>query len=56
MPLPILKDIPYTLLIPAALLIGLAPFVPEPHLLEKLRMLLHGDLRRPLDILSLIHI
>jgi hypothetical protein len=42
--------------IPLPLLIGLtlfmlgAPFVPEPHLVEKMRMLADGTLTRPLDI------
>jgi hypothetical protein len=54
MPLPFLKDIPYTLLVPAAILMALAPFAPEPHLVEKLRMLLHGTLRRPIDIFDLV--
>lgn len=43
----------YKLLIPAAILLGLAPFVPEPHLVEKLRMLVNGDLRKPIDIFDL---
>lgn len=34
----------------AALALGLASFSPEPHLVEKLRMLTKGDLRQPLDI------
>jgi len=33
--------------------LGLAPFVPEPHLLEKLRMLAGGTLSRPIDIFDL---
>ncbi|MBF0143517.1 MAG: RND transporter [Magnetococcales bacterium] len=37
-----------------ALLLGVAPLVPEPHLLEKLRMLVGGTLRRPLDIFDLL--
>ena len=41
-----------TLLIPAVLL-GLAPFAPEPHLLEKLRMLSQGALHQPIDIFDL---
>ena len=53
MPLPILKDIPYSILVPLAILMALAPFFPEPHLVEKLRMLLHGTLRRPIDIFDL---
>ena len=53
MPLPILKDIPYGALIVLSIFLGLAPFVPEPHLVEKLRMLLQGTLKRPLDIFDL---
>lgn len=41
------------MLIPLALLLGCAPFVPQPHLLEKLRMLLGGTLSRPIDIFDL---
>lgn len=41
-----------TLAIPAVLL-ALAPFVPEPHLLEKVRMLMQGTLSRPIDIFDL---
>jgi hypothetical protein len=43
----------YPTLIILALLLGLAPFTPEPHLLEKLRMLREGALTRPLDIFDL---
>ncbi len=42
-----------TLLIPAVLL-GLAPFAPEPHLVEKLRMLSQGGLHKPIDIFDLL--
>ncbi|WP_319823596.1 RND transporter [Thalassovita sp.] len=34
--------------------LGLAPFVPEPHVWEKLRMLAAGELVRPLDIFDLL--
>ena len=37
-----------------ALLLGLAPFFPEPHLLEKIKMLYHGELKKPLDIFDLL--
>ncbi|MCK4506919.1 MAG: hypothetical protein KAU27_00150 [Desulfuromonadales bacterium] len=47
------KQIPWTFLIPAVLLLGLAPFKPEPHLFEKLRMLSNGLLIRPVDIFDL---
>lgn len=32
----------------------IAPITPEPHLLEKLRMLSQGQLSRPLDIFDLL--
>ncbi len=41
------------MLIFAALLLGLAPFTSEPHLLQKLRMLMHGELNRTIDIVDL---
>ena len=37
-----------------ALLLGLAPFVPEPHLWEKLKMLANGNLSKPIDIFDLL--
>lgn len=40
-------------LVIAALLLGLAPFVPEPHVWEKLKMLANGTLSRPIDIFDL---
>ncbi|WP_224982087.1 RND transporter [Geomonas agri] len=43
----------YGTLVPIAVLLGCAPFVPEPHLVEKMRMLLSGTLVRPLDIFDL---
>jgi len=48
------QALPYRYLIPLALLLGLAPFRPEPHLIEKLRMLVHGTLSRPIDIFDLV--
>ena len=49
-----LDRIPLVVLIIAALTLGLAPFVPEPHLWEKLKMLAAGTLSRPLDIFDLL--
>ena len=46
--------LPLTLFVVAALTLGLAPFVPEPHLWEKLGMLAQGELVRPIDIFDLI--
>ena len=49
-----LDRIPLVVLLIAALTLGLAPFVPEPHLWEKLKMLAAGTLSRPLDIFDLL--
>lgn len=48
-----LDKLPWDILIIGSLALGLAPFVPEPHLVEKLRMLWQGTLSRPLDIFDL---
>ncbi len=37
-----------------ALTLGLAPFFPEPHIWEKLKMLRAGTLRRPIDWFDLV--
>lgn len=44
----------WDVLILASLLLGLAPFVPEPHIWEKLKMLAAGTLTRPIDIFDLV--
>ncbi len=49
----ILDQIPLSFVILACLTLGLAPFFPEPHLWEKLKMLMAGDLVRPIDIFDL---
>jgi hypothetical protein len=46
--------LPLSLLVVAALTLGLAPFVPEPHVWEKLKLLAAGDLVRPIDIFDLV--
>ena len=50
----LIDRIPLWVLILAALTLGLAPFAPEPHVWEKLRLLAVGDLRRPIDIFDLL--
>lgn len=44
----------YKYLIPLVLLLGFAPFYPQPHIVEKIRMLMDGTLNRPLDIFDLV--
>lgn len=46
--------IPLVLLVVVCLTLGLAPFVPEPHLWEKLKMLANAELARPVDIFDLL--
>ena len=48
-----LDSIPYVIIVPLAVLLALAPFTPEPHLWEKLKMLFAGALVRPIDIFDL---
>lgn len=49
-----LDKIPLWALGVAALILGLAPFFPEPHLWQKLKMLTAGTLTRPIDIFDLV--
>jgi hypothetical protein len=49
-----LDRIPLPVLAAAAILLALAPFAPEPHLWQKLKMLFAGELVRPLDIFDLL--
>jgi hypothetical protein len=46
--------LPLPLLVFVAVWMALAPFTPEPHLLEKLRLLSQGRLTVPLDIFDLL--
>ena len=45
---------PLVLFLLVAMTLGLAPFVPEPHIWEKLKMLAAGTLTRPIDIFDLL--
>ena len=49
-----LDRIPLSLLIVLSLTLGLAPFTPEPHVWEKLKMLAGGELSKPIDIFDLL--
>ena len=48
-----LDKIPLQMIALPAVLLALAPFVPEPHLWQKLKMLVDGALHRPIDIFDL---
>lgn len=47
--------IPLFLLILVAAWMAVAPVSPEPHLVEKIRMLIQGTLTKPLDIFDLLY-
>lgn len=49
-----LDKIPSSLLVIVSLTLGLAPYTPQPHLFEKIAMLLAGELVKPLDIFDLL--
>ncbi|MDH5393714.1 MAG: RND transporter [Gammaproteobacteria bacterium] len=49
----LLNKIPVLQLGLISLMLGLAPFVPEPHLFEKLKMLSAGELVKAIDIFDL---
>jgi hypothetical protein len=49
-----LDRFPLGLLVALALWLAVAPISPEPHLVEKLRMLSQGDLTRLIDIFDLL--
>ncbi len=50
----LLDETPLWLAVFLALTLGLSPFLPEPHLVEKLRMLRNGELRAAIDIFDLL--
>lgn len=49
-----LDRIPFGMLLIISLTLGLAPFAPEPHVVEKLKMLFDGSLSKPIDIFDLV--
>ncbi|SFN50693.1 hypothetical protein SAMN04488056_101124 [Cohaesibacter marisflavi] len=49
-----LDRLPLGTLVMIALTLGLAPFVPEPHVWQKLKMLVAGTLTRPVDIFDML--
>jgi hypothetical protein len=48
-----IDQIPLAPLVIITLVMALAPFSPEPHLLEKSRMLISGELSKGIDIFDL---
>ena len=49
-----IDQLPLSALLLIALTLGLAPFSPQPHVVEKLAMLFNGELSKPIDIFDLL--
>ena len=49
-----IDKLPWLFVIVLCLTLGLAPFMPEPHVVEKLRMLRQGTLTKPIDIFDML--
>ena len=49
-----LENLSFPVLIIFSVLLGMAPFGAQPHLLEKINMLMNGTLVKPLDIFDLL--
>ena len=49
-----IRKLPWGVLIVGSLTLGLAPFTPQPHLFEKIQMLLNGNLSSSIDIFDLL--
>ena len=50
----LLDKIPFRTVIIMTIFLGLAPFAPEPHVWQKLKMLVAGGLVKPIDIFDLL--
>ena len=50
----LLDKVPTFTLVIIAGTLGLAPFFPEPHIWEKLKLLVSGQLTRPVDIFDFL--
>lgn len=48
-----IDSVPLPFFIVLSLFLGLAPFFPEPHIVEKIGMLLSGELNRMIDVFDL---
>jgi hypothetical protein len=50
----LLLNLPWSIILVLCATLGLAPFVPEPHIWEKLKMLVAGELTKPVDIFDFL--
>ena len=50
----LLEQLPLSYAVIAAATLGLAPFTPEPHIWEKIKMIKAGTLKRPIDVFDFL--
>lgn len=50
----LIRELPFSILIVTTVLMMGAPFVPEPHLVEKARMAMNGTLTCPIDLFDVV--
>ncbi|WP_298678492.1 RND transporter [uncultured Lentibacter sp.] len=50
----VLQNISWPIVLILVAFLGFAPLVPEPHIWEKLKLFLAGDLRAPIDIFDFV--
>jgi len=50
----LVDKLPLHIVVVMCLTLGLAPFLPEPHVWEKLKMLADGTLAKPIDVFDLL--
>lgn len=48
-----IKELEWGPFVMVAILLGAAPFAPQPHLVEKIQFLINGTLSKPIDIFDL---
>ena len=49
-----IRKLPWFVVILGSLTLGLAPFTPQPHLFEKIQMLINGELSSGVDIFDFL--
>ncbi|MGB0960903.1 MAG: RND transporter [Halocynthiibacter sp.] len=49
-----MRGLSWPIVVGLVVVLGLAPFQPEPHIWEKLKLLMAGQLRAPIDIFDFV--
>ena len=49
-----INQVPWVVVVLLSITLGLAPYTPQPHIIEKLILLTNGELNRPVDIFDFL--